>query len=118
MAIVVCFRLGPLQLCVDHVKYLMKVSAALAERRDSTEAIMLNNLIGRLYELLNEDAKSILLDEFVDPDTDYTPILYSLAAKTKNFRSKHSIYRLDGLSKAFANIREHPTMYNWRRFVR
>ncbi|XP_014489086.1 PREDICTED: uncharacterized protein LOC106752135, partial [Dinoponera quadriceps] len=113
------FRLSTSQLCTNHVRYLIRVSTVLVERRDSIETIMLNNMIGRLYELLAEDVKSTLFDDLVNLDADCnTPALYWLAAKMKGSHLKHSVYKFDDLPRAFLNLREHSTTRNWKRLVR
>ncbi|XP_032688751.1 uncharacterized protein C1orf112 homolog isoform X2 [Odontomachus brunneus] len=115
-----CFigRLSTSQLCADHVKYLIRISVALAERRNTIETIMLDNMIGRLYRLLTEDTKSTLFDDFPDLYANCnTPTLYWLIATMKESGRKHSIYKLDDLPRAFLNLREHPTTRNWKRFM-
>lgn len=98
------------------MRYFIRLSVALAERHDSVEAIILDNMIVRLYELLTENAKVALL---ADLDTSCgTPILYWLATKVKGSRRKYSVYNLDDLSKAFSDLQGHPTMCNWKRLVR
>ncbi|XP_011144526.1 uncharacterized protein C1orf112 [Harpegnathos saltator] len=116
-----CFigRLSTSQLCADHIKYLIRVAAALTERRNTVEVVMLDIMIGRLYELLSEDAKSALLDDLADLDasTFDTPTLHWLAAKVKGSHPKHLIYKIDDLSKAFSDLREHPTTRNWKHLM-
>ncbi|XP_012062881.1 PREDICTED: uncharacterized protein LOC105626181 [Atta cephalotes] len=115
-----CFigRLGSSQLCVDHIKHLIKVSAALVERHDSIEAIMLDNMIIRLYDLLNEDLKSILFDNLINLDTDYyASILYLLMAKTKSLSSERLKRKIEDLPKAFLDLHTHPSTCNWKRLM-
>ncbi|XP_018311038.1 uncharacterized protein C1orf112 [Mycetomoellerius zeteki] len=115
-----CFigRLGSSQLCVDHIKHLIKVSAALIERHDSIEAIMLNNMIIRLYDLLNEDMKSTVFDNLINLDTDYyASILYFLMAKTKSLSSERLKHKIEDLPKAFLDLYTHPSTCNWKRLV-
>ncbi|KAL6268685.1 hypothetical protein P5V15_001815 [Pogonomyrmex californicus] len=113
-----CFigRLGSSQLCVDHIKYLIKVFVALKERRNSVEAIMLNNVIVRLYDLLNEDVKFTLLNKLINLDTDCTDasVLHLLIAKTKAFSLERSNRKFENLSKAFLDSQEHPSARNWK----
>ncbi|XP_018406843.1 PREDICTED: uncharacterized protein LOC108782939 [Cyphomyrmex costatus] len=112
-----CFigRLGSSQLCVDHIKHLIKISAALVERHNSIEAIMLDNMIIRLYDLLNEDMKSTLIDNLIDLDTDYPSILYLLMAETKFLSSERLKHKIEDLPKAFLDLQEHPSTCNWKR---
>ncbi|XP_018366952.1 PREDICTED: uncharacterized protein LOC108763642 [Trachymyrmex cornetzi] len=115
-----CFigRLGSSQLCVDHIKHLIKVSAALIERHDSIEAIMLDNMIIRLYDLLNEDMKSTLFDNLINLDTDYyASILYLLMAKTKSLSSERLKRKIEDLPKAFLDLHTHPSTSNWKRLI-
>lgn len=117
--IIVYLRLGSSQLCAAHIKYLIKVSATLVERRDSIEAIMLNNMIIRLYDLLNEDVKLTLFDNFIDLDTDYyVSSLHLLVMKTKSVSSERLRRKIEELPKAFLDLQEHPSTRNWKRFVR
>ncbi|XP_011706023.1 PREDICTED: uncharacterized protein C1orf112-like [Wasmannia auropunctata] len=119
-----CFigRLGSSQLCADHIKHLVKVSAFLVQRRNSTEVIMLDSLIVRLFDLLNEDMKSTLFENLADPDMDYyTPILCSLMTKTKSLsreRLEQLNRKIEDLPKAFSDLQEHPLIHNWDRFLR
>ncbi|XP_012530927.1 uncharacterized protein LOC105833618 [Monomorium pharaonis] len=116
-----CFigRLGSSQLCLDHVKHLMKISSALVERPDSIEVIMLDNTIVRLYDLLNEDLKSTLFDNLIDQDMDYyASILHLLMEKSKFFSSERLRCKIEDLSKAFSNLREHPSIRNWKHLLR
>lgn len=101
------------------MKYLIKVSVALAKRRDTVEVIMLDNMIGRLCELLTEDAKSALLDDLTDLDKN-TTTLYWLVTKMKGSRMKCSdgIYKFDDLPRAFLDLQKHPTTHNWKHLVR
>lgn len=117
--IIIDFRLSTSQLCVDHVKYLIRVSIALTERRNTIEVIMLDNMISRLYGLLTEDAKSTLLDDLTNLYANCnSPILYWLIATMKGSRRKHSMHKFDDLPRAFLDLREHPTTRNWKRLVR
>ncbi|TGZ49167.1 Uncharacterized protein DBV15_11395, partial [Temnothorax longispinosus] len=113
-----CFigRLGSSQLCVDHVKHLIKVSTALVERRDSIEAIMIDNMIVRLYDLLNEDVKSTLFDNLIDHlDVDYyVTSLHLLMANTKSLSSERLKRKIEDLPKAFLDLQEHPSTCNWK----
>lgn len=112
-------RLGSSQLCADHVKHLIKVSAALVERCDSIEAIMLDNMIIRLYDLLNEDVKSTLFDNLIDLNMDYyASILHLLITKTKSLSSERLRCKIEDLPKAFLDLQEHPSTRNWKRLVR
>ncbi|XP_072756238.1 FIGNL1-interacting regulator of recombination and mitosis [Anoplolepis gracilipes] len=115
-----CFigKLGTSQLCVDHIKHLIKVSVILIERRDSIEAIMLDHLIISLFELLTEDMKSALLKNLVENlDTNYEPILYLLIARTKGFSLKQLRHQYEDLPKAFLDLQEHPSIRNWKRLM-
>ncbi|XP_012222379.1 FIGNL1-interacting regulator of recombination and mitosis-like isoform X1 [Linepithema humile] len=115
-----CFigRLGTSQLCVDHIKHMIKVSVVLAERRDSVEAIMLDNTIVRLYMSLTEDTKFALLNSLIDLYTDnYTPILYMLMAETKGFSLERLKHKLDDLPRAFSDLQEHPSIRNWKHLL-
>ncbi|XP_077269468.1 FIGNL1-interacting regulator of recombination and mitosis isoform X1 [Temnothorax americanus] len=113
-----CFigRLGSSQLCIDHVKHLIKVSTALVERRDSIEAIMIDNMIVRLYDLLNEDVKSTLFDNLIDHlDVDYyVTSLHLLMANTKSLSSERLKRKIEDLPKAFSDLQEHPSTCNWK----
>ncbi|KAL0132514.1 hypothetical protein PUN28_000332 [Cardiocondyla obscurior] len=115
-----CFigRLGSSQLCVDHVKHLMKISTAMVERRDSIEAIMLDNIIVRLCDLLNEDMKSTLFDNLIDLDADY--YISSMHLLIKNPRcllSERLKSKVEDLPKAFLDLQEHPSVRNWKRLM-
>ncbi|EFN83974.1 hypothetical protein EAI_06755 [Harpegnathos saltator] len=76
-------------------------------------------MIGRLYELLTEDAKYALLDDLADLDafTFDTPTLHWLAAKVRGSRPEQSMYKFDDLPKAFSDLQEHPTIRNWKYLV-
>lgn len=98
---------------------MIKVSVALAERRDSVEAIMLDNTIVRLYMLLTEDTKIALLSNLIDPCTDYyAPILYTLMGKTKGFSFQLLERKFDDLPRAFSDLKKHPSIHNWKHLVR
>ncbi|EGI70655.1 Uncharacterized protein C1orf112, partial [Acromyrmex echinatior] len=113
-----CTILGSSQLCVDHIKHLIKVSAALVERHDSIEAIMLDNMIIRLCDLLNEDMKSTLFDNLINLDTDYDAfILYLLMAKTKSLSSERLKRKIEDLPKAFLDLHTHTSTCNWKRLM-
>ncbi|XP_011878542.1 PREDICTED: uncharacterized protein C1orf112-like isoform X2 [Vollenhovia emeryi] len=115
-----CFigRLGSSQLCADHVKHLIKVSAALVERRDSIEAIILDNTIVRLYDLLNEDVQSTLLDNFIDLDMDhYVSSLHLLIAKAKFLSSERLRRKVEELPKVFLDLQDHPSIHSWKRLM-
>jgi len=75
-------------------------------------------MIVRLYNLLNEDVKSTLFNNLIDPDTDYyASILRLLITKTK-FLSERLKHKIEDLPKAFLDLQEHPSTYNWKRIVR
>lgn len=115
--VIVYLRLGSSQLCADHIKHLIKVSTALIER-NSIEMIMVNNMIIRLYDLLNEDVKSTLFDN-LNLDTDYVSSLHLLMVKTKpSLSSERLRCKIEDMPKAFLDLQEHPSTRNWKRFVR
>lgn len=117
--IIVYLRLGSSQLCADHIKHLIKVSVALVERCDCVEAIMLDTMITRLYDLLNEDAKTTLIDNLIDLNTDYyVSSLHLLMAKNKSLLSERLRNKIEDLPKAFLDLQEHPSVRNWKRLVR
>lgn len=117
--IIVYLRLGSSQLCADHIKHLIKVAAALIERCDGIEAIMLDTMISRLYDLLNKDMKTTLFDNLIDLDTDYyVSSLHLLMAKNKSLLSERLRCEIEDLPKAFLDLQKHPSVRNWKRLVR
>jgi len=92
----------------------------LQERYDSIEAIMVDNTIIRLYELLLPDTKSALLRDIINLNILNHSIssVYFLTRKTKSFNSKLFQHNLKDLSKIFWNLYEHPSAYNWKHLVR
>lgn len=90
----------------------------LIERHNSIEAIMINNMIGRLYEFLTKNAKSLLLNDLITLNSYYyyIPILHS--AEVKDFSGECVSKILSNLSTVFLNMQEHPTLHNWKQLVR
>ncbi|XP_020281492.1 uncharacterized protein C1orf112-like isoform X2 [Pseudomyrmex gracilis] len=109
-------KLGTSELCASYVKELIKTSAVFVKRRDSVEAIMLDNVITSLFELLTDNARIKLLDCIVDQDAYHAPVLYALATKIK-YPTDRLKRKLEDLPKAFSDLQERPSARNWNRLV-
>jgi len=92
----------------------------LQERYDNIEAIMIDNTIIRLYELLLPDTKSALFGDIINLDilNHSVPTLYFLIRKTEIFNSRLFQHNLKDLSKIFWNLHQHPSTCNWKHLVR
>ncbi|XP_076276645.1 FIGNL1-interacting regulator of recombination and mitosis isoform X2 [Lasioglossum baleicum] len=115
-----CFvaRLGSSELCANHVKYLLKVYAALIQRRNSFEVVILENLIGRLYSLLSEETKHSIITEFDDLENPcWTAVACFLPPKTTSFLQKRLACVLNEIPEAFLELQRQPTMQNWNRIT-
>ncbi|EZA53033.1 hypothetical protein X777_07211 [Ooceraea biroi] len=109
-------RVGTSQLCANHINYLIKISAVLRERSDSIEAVMVDNTIVRLYELLTADVKISLIGDLVDLDIlnhSASYIVYFLTPKAKVVYSEYQ-HDFKNLSKIFWNLQEYPSVHNWK----
>ena len=115
-----CFigRVGSSDLCVSHVKYLLKVHVALTRQRDSLEVIMLENLIGRLYNLLSEETKHSLITELDDLEVPtWLPVARFLPSRTKSFLQNRLACVVNEVPNTFAELQRQPTVQNWQRIT-
>ncbi|XP_031826476.2 FIGNL1-interacting regulator of recombination and mitosis-like isoform X2 [Nomia melanderi] len=115
-----CFigRISSSELCVSHVKYLLKVYAALMQRRNDFEVVILENLIGRLYSLLSEETRHSVVTELDDIENpSWTPIARFLPFKTKSFLQKRLACVLNEIPKTFLELQRQPTVQNWNRIT-
>ncbi|XP_026671963.1 uncharacterized protein C1orf112 homolog isoform X2 [Ceratina calcarata] len=115
-----CFvaRIGSSELCASHVKYLLKVHAALMKRRNSLEMIILENLIGRLYSLLSEDTRHDLMIEIDDLENpSWTEVARFLPPKTKSVLQTRLASVLNEIPSTFIELQRQPTVQNWNRFT-
>ncbi|XP_061937111.1 FIGNL1-interacting regulator of recombination and mitosis-like [Apis cerana] len=116
-----CFvdRIGSSELCVSHVKYLLKVYAVLMTRSNSLEVVILENLIGRLYNLLSEETKHTLITEFDDLENpSWLPVARFLPSKTKSFLQNRLACVLNEIPTAFAELHRQPTIQNWNHITK
>ena len=112
------FSIGSSELCIGHVKYLLKVYAVLMTRSNSLEVVVLENLIGRLYNLLPEETKHILITEFDDLENpSWLPVARFLPSKTKSFLESRLACVLNEIPTAFAELQRQPTVQNWDHIV-
>ncbi|XP_076651828.1 FIGNL1-interacting regulator of recombination and mitosis [Halictus rubicundus] len=115
-----CFiaRIGSSELCANHVKYLLKVYAALMQRRNSFEVVILENLIGRLYSLLSEETRHSIITELDDLENpSWTAVACFLPSKTTSFLQKRLACVLNEIPEAFLELQRQPTMQNWNRIT-
>ncbi|XP_076764071.1 FIGNL1-interacting regulator of recombination and mitosis [Xylocopa sonorina] len=111
-----CFigRIGSSELCASHVKYLLRVYAALMKRDNSLEVVMLKSLIGRLYNLLSEETKHSLITELDDLEKlSWIPVARYLPSKTKLFLQNRLACMLNKIPNTFLELQRHPTIRNW-----
>ncbi|XP_015435189.1 PREDICTED: uncharacterized protein C1orf112-like [Dufourea novaeangliae] len=115
-----CFvgRIGSSELCVSHVKYLLKVYAVLMNRHSSLEVVILESLIGRLYSLLSDETKHFLITELDDLENpSWTPVARFLPSKTKSLLEKRLACILNEIPKTFVELQRQPTVQNWNRIT-
>ncbi|OAD52729.1 hypothetical protein WN48_00305 [Eufriesea mexicana] len=115
-----CFidRIASSELCASHLKYLLKVYAALMRRSSSLEVVILENLIGRLYNLLSDEMKHTLIVEFDDLENlSWLPLARFLPSKTKSFLQNRLACVLNEISSTFAELQRQPTVKNWNRLI-
>lgn len=100
------------------MKYLLKVYAALMQRRNNFEVVILENLIGRLYSLLSEETRHSVVTELDDLENpSWTSIAQFLPSKTKSFLQKRLACVLNEVPKTFLELQRQPTVQNWNRIV-
>lgn len=114
-----CFigRIGSSELCVSHVKYLLKIYAASMKRRNDLEIVILENLIGRLYGLLSEETRHVLvteLDDLEDPSW-MEPVARFFPPRTKSFLRDRLSSLMNEIPATFAELQRQPTLRNWNR---
>nr|XP_034189327.1 uncharacterized protein C1orf112 homolog isoform X2 [Osmia lignaria]XP_034189334.1 uncharacterized protein C1orf112 homolog isoform X2 [Osmia lignaria] len=115
-----CFigRIGSSELCASHVKYLLRVYAALMKRNNSFEVIILENLIGRLYSLLAEETRHNILMELEDLENpSWIPLARFLPSKTKLFLQNQLACVLNEIPSTFIELQRQPTVQNWNRIM-
>ncbi|XP_076635469.1 FIGNL1-interacting regulator of recombination and mitosis [Colletes latitarsis] len=115
-----CFisRIGSSELCVSHVKYLLKVYTALMKRHNDLETVILENLIGRLYSLLSEETKHTLVTELDDLENPSWIILARFfPSKTKTFLQNRLACVLNEVPGTFAELQQQPTLKNWNQIT-
>lgn len=87
-------------------------------RSNSLEVVVLENLIGRLYNLLPEETKHILVTEFDDLENpSWLPVARFLPSKTKSFLQTRLACVLNEIPTAFAELQRQPTVQNWDHIV-
>nr|XP_033340241.1 uncharacterized protein C1orf112-like [Megalopta genalis] len=115
-----CFigRISSSELCVNHVKYLLKVYTSLTERGNSLELVILENLIGRLYSLLSEESRHSIITELDDLESrSWCAVASFLPTKTRSFLQKRLTCALKEIPEAFLKLQRQPTVQNWNRFA-
>ncbi|XP_033176587.1 uncharacterized protein C1orf112 homolog isoform X2 [Bombus impatiens] len=115
-----CFvgRIGSLELCAGHVKYLLNVYAVLMRRSNSLEIVMLENLIGRLYNLLPEEMKHTVITELDDLENPcWLAVARFLPPKTKAFLQNRLACVLNEIPRSFVELQRQPTVQNWNRIT-
>ncbi|KAK9310352.1 hypothetical protein QLX08_000345 [Tetragonisca angustula] len=115
-----CFvdRIGSSELCANHVKYLLNVYAVLMKRSNSFEVVMLESLIGRLYNLLSEETKHTLIMELDDLENPFwLPVARFLPSKTKLFLQNRLACVLNEIPRTFAELQRQPTVQSWNRIT-
>lgn len=112
------FSIGSLELCAGHVKYLLNVYAVLMRRSNSLEIVMLENLIGRLYNLLPEEMKHTVITELDDLENPcWLAVARFLPPKTKAFLQNRLACVLNEIPRSFVELQRQPTVQNWNRIV-
>ncbi|XP_053971865.1 uncharacterized protein C1orf112-like [Hylaeus volcanicus] len=115
-----CFvgRIGSSELCVSHVKYLLKVYATLMKRHNDLQIVVLENLIGRLYSLLSVETKHTLVTELDDLENPFwIPIARFFPSKTKSFLQNRLACVLNEIPDTFSQLQRQPTLQNWNRIT-
>ncbi|XP_060832173.1 FIGNL1-interacting regulator of recombination and mitosis-like isoform X2 [Bombus pascuorum] len=115
-----CFigRIGSLELCASHVKYLLNVYAVLMKRSNSLEIVMLENLIGRLYNLLPEETKHTVITELDDLENPcWLAVARFLPPRTKAFLQNRLACVLNEIPRLFTELQRQPTVQNWNRIT-
>lgn len=125
MNFLICFlnvilfsSIGSSELCANHVKYLLNVYAVLIKRSNSFEVVMLESLIGRLYNLLSEETKHTLIMELDDLENPFwLPVARFLPSKTKLSLQSRLACVLNEIPRTFAELQRQPTVQSWNRIV-
>ncbi|XP_043256870.1 uncharacterized protein C1orf112-like [Colletes gigas] len=115
-----CFisRIGSSELCVSHVKYLLKVYTALMKRHNDLETVILENLIGRLYSLLSEETKHTLVTELDDLENpSWITFARFFPSKTKSFLQNRLACVLNEIPGTFAELQQQPTLKSWNQIT-
>lgn len=91
-------------------------------RNSSLEVVILENLIGRLYNLLSDEMKHTLIVDLEKKKDDFEnlswlPVARFLPSKTKSFLQNRSASVLNEISSTFAELQRQPTVKNWNRIV-
>lgn len=80
---------------------------------------MLENLIGRLYNLLPEETKHTVITELDDlKNPCWLAVARFLPPKTKAFLQDRLACVLNEIPSLFVELQQQPTVQNWNRIVR
>ncbi|XP_033224134.1 uncharacterized protein C1orf112-like [Belonocnema kinseyi] len=103
-------RVGSSQLCYDHLKYFLMVHEKLSERENSLEVFILSFLISRLYKLLSDNKKVLLVEDIKSKDPDFWyPLSGVLTQKGKSVLRNRIANDVD-IKQAYQNLNDKPSV--------
>ncbi|XP_068990083.1 FIGNL1-interacting regulator of recombination and mitosis [Neodiprion pinetum] len=105
-------------LCYNHLTYLLSVYEHLKNRNTSLEAVMLENLIFRLYVQSPCETKNRLIDKFeTNKARFWKPLRRCISQSDKMFLYELTSLEVESIATTWETLHKQPSVANWSRLV-